>query len=70
MKSIIKRLWKKFDKSLIAKPNFVNIVGPVDQKPTPYHDPKHRKIYPMKPSNSQWMFFYDLLHPLLLLMVN
>jgi hypothetical protein len=52
MKSLVKRSGKKFDKGFIAKAYFVHIIGPVDKKAAPYHDPKYREIDPMKPSNS------------------
>ena len=62
MQRIVKTFGEKFENRFITPADPVNIIGPVNQHPTPNHDCNHRKINPMKPADRQGMFFDNSLH--------
>jgi len=58
----IKPVRKKLEQYYVANLYFVHAICPIDEHAAPYHDKQYREVYPMKPPDGQWMFFYDFFH--------
>ena len=60
VKCLIEWIRKEFKDGGITPTQAIYIIGPVNEESTPDHDAQYREIDPMKPADSEGMFFYDL----------
>jgi hypothetical protein len=55
-----KSLRKKPEKLVAENPDAVNRICPIYKQSAPDHHRKQGEIYPVEPSNGEWMFFFEL----------
>ena len=52
---------KELEKLIIADPDRIDRICPIDQHPAPDHQREERKIDPMQPSDRERMFLFEAL---------
>jgi hypothetical protein len=62
MERPIKAFREKAVKNIVAHPDLIDIVGPIDQHPAPDHGKEHREVDPVHPADSQGMLWDDFFH--------
>src|SRR6185437_915584 len=62
MKSLVETIRIKLKQRFISKSYPVHIISPINKRPAPDHNGKHRKIDPVEPAYSQRVFFFEAFH--------